>query len=103
MNQVQEYVQEKFIGGRIFRLIERYGIANGVPFYSIQKIIHHQIQGVFEEKIIKIYNLINGEYEFTYSISDCIIIHRVNLSVCGKKVGVQIIRVDISPLIVIDV
>ena len=71
MNQVQEYVQEKFIGGRIFRLIERYGIANGVPFYSIQKIIHHQIQGVFEERIIKIYNLINGEYEFTYSISDC--------------------------------
>ena len=70
MNQVQEYVQEKFIGGRIFRLIERYGIANGVPFYSIQRIIHHQIQGVFEERIIKIYNLINGEYEFTNSISD---------------------------------
>lgn len=65
MNQVQEYVQEKIIGGQIFRLIERYGIANGhgVPFYSIQRIIDHQIQGVFEESITKVYNLINGEYK----------------------------------------
>ena len=73
MNQVQEYVQEKIIGGQIFRLIERYGIANGhgVPFYSIQRIIDHQIQGVFEESITKVYNLINGEYKLTYIMSYC--------------------------------